>query len=263
MKKSIIVTLSIFLSISLNAQITFEHTYPLGSSFQLVNLSNSGYKYCLIDSVAPNTVKIYNMNHTIWKTINLNVPNGYKAAGFSNVSETLFNSDGLVEVAYIYIKTTAPIDYGGKITNESGTDIFTYPNHAYVFFWFVSAGSNGAKMLVYNRASSTSSYTNFDIYSLPGQLMTKITDNTDDNIEINSFPNPTFNSMTITYDIPDGNYDGELLIYNISGVEVQRYHVDKNFNDILINPLELPAGTYLYKVIAGKFESQTKKFVIE
>lgn len=264
MKKVIILVLSFLAGTSLFAQITLEHTYNLGLQCGPVNLSISGYKYIVIDSISgTNVIKLYNMNHTIWKTINLNVPSGYKLLFANNVSETLFNSDALVEIAYTYNKTTTPYDFGFKVTNESGIDVFTYPIHQYVNLNLVSLGSNGTKMILCSKNSSTSTYYNFDVYSLPGQLLNNNNEIIDDNIKLGAFPNPAINNITITYEIPGNNQKGELIIYNITGSEIRRYKVDNNFNDIFINTSEFLSGTYLYKVVSGSGESQTKKFIIE
>jgi len=150
---------------------------------------------------------------------------------------------------------------GIKVTNENGTDLFTFPLQRELYLDFVSAGQNGAKMIITYRPSEGLPM-NYDIYSLPGQL-SRVNTITSENIEINAFPNPTKNNITISYDIPEGNYEGYLIIYSSSGVAISSYKVDKNFDTLFIDTSGFPSGIYLYKVIAGNVESNTKKFIIE
>src|ERR1035437_8668455 len=128
--KIIIVALLLFSSIC-KSQINLEHSYPKSSnigSLSVINLSNSGYKYCFEDNVTK-TVKLYNLNHTLWKTITLNVPTGYNLSGVFYISETLFNSDALTEFCYSYAQyiSTPPahMNWETTISNESGTVLLT------------------------------------------------------------------------------------------------------------------------------------------
>ncbi len=58
-----------------HAQITLENSYPAtaNSVLSVVNFANSGYKYQYTD-ITNNQVKFYNLNHSLWKTINITPP---------------------------------------------------------------------------------------------------------------------------------------------------------------------------------------------
>jgi hypothetical protein len=84
---------ALLISNSINAQISLEHTYSgnsTNSSIGFINLSASGDKY-VINDFSLNQIKLYNTNHSLWKTITIpSLPNtiGYY---YQNISENLFN----------------------------------------------------------------------------------------------------------------------------------------------------------------------------
>ncbi len=65
MKKMFIAVLML-LSTLTYAQISFEAEYSHSGAF--TNLSNSGYKFYVMDVLAEQC-RIYNTNHSVWKTI--------------------------------------------------------------------------------------------------------------------------------------------------------------------------------------------------
>lgn len=263
MKKLFFLTLLALTGWSAKSQITLEHTYPPNTECGLTKLAISGYKYYVVDSVDINVLKLYNLDHTLWKSINLIIPSNYELHYIYNVSETLFNSDNLVEVAYHYNKISGIETYGAAVTSEDGTALLTVPICPYVWLSIESAGSSGTKLFVHKQlVSSFYNYTT-DVYSLPGQLGQKSAEISMDNFNSNAFPNPANSSITIAYEIPGNTYSGDLVICNINGIEIKRYKVDKNFHDILINTSEFPKGSYIYKVVTNTGETPAKKFIIE
>src|ERR1044072_8100003 len=78
--KSIFIFLKALIAVALlgncaQAQITLDHAYTSGNRHELfmVNLENSGPKYVLKCSDSGNRyLKFYNLNHSLWKTINCN-----------------------------------------------------------------------------------------------------------------------------------------------------------------------------------------------
>ena len=88
--KQIFSTLILLFSIAtLHGQITLQHTYNYSTA--VVKLETLGYKYYLMD-VPTKQVRIYNMDHSLFKTINCTVPNGYFLADIKFVSENLFTT---------------------------------------------------------------------------------------------------------------------------------------------------------------------------
>lgn len=76
------------------------------------------------------------------------------------------------------------------------------------------------------------------------------------------YPNPSNSSVTLQYELPQGEQYGEIILYDVQGAEIKRYKVDNTFNDILLDNTMLPAGTYFYQLHAGKKAVGTKKMVL-
>ncbi|PIV58198.1 MAG: hypothetical protein COS14_10850, partial [Bacteroidetes bacterium CG02_land_8_20_14_3_00_31_25] len=129
--------------------------------------------------------------------------------------------------------------------SETGAVLLTMPN---VYNNFVSStGTNGTKLICWHFSSPITS----DVYSLLGSLpfgIKLLGDNEDSNLLGNAYPNPTQNQITIPYSLPQGCKSGELIIYDIAGKEIQKYQVDKIFDNLLIDTTTLKKGQYLYKI---------------
>ena len=78
----------------------------------------------------------------------------------------------------------------------------------------------------------------------------------------NLYPNPSNGTVTLQYQLPEGEQEGELILYNMQGAEVKRYKVDNTFKDVLIDNTQLPAGTYFYQLQTNKGAVGTKKMVV-
>src|SRR5210317_1798820 len=74
MKTSIITFTALFLGIFLQAQVTLEKTYNYSGT--LTAIDSNEYKYFVMD-VPMKQCRIYNEDHSLFKTINLTVPEGY------------------------------------------------------------------------------------------------------------------------------------------------------------------------------------------
>lgn len=273
MKK--LLTLLLFATcISANAQITFENSYPpptFNTFLRLVKLSSSGYKYAQYDTTA---ITIYNLNHTLYKTINIPA----SAGGFGNpinlevsyISEELFNTNpGDIEYFLYYPGTT----YNGhcRVYDEAGNVLFSkdtvqlnlsYGDYGYKEF--VSYTTTGYKMIVYGNTTC--------VYALPGTLPCNDCGNglagsrtsADNNIQGNilNYPNPAKNETTVAYDLPNGLTSADLVFYNITGQEVKRFKVTNAFKDILVSTADLEAGTYYYQLQAAGANSTGKKMIV-
>jgi len=248
MKKLItLFVLSFMISKLLNAQI-LEHQYS-GDAGSIYQVGTNEYVYGFYD-ISNKQFNLYSLNHTLIKTINI-LPSSCTSFSIVNVSKTLFNNDSKYEITYVFSSTTT----GLKVINEDGNVLLNEDSCSAAY---IRNTNLGTKMLISNFTSKI-----LKVYSLTGQVYGKISEFANDNIYINAFPNPSKSNITISYEIPNGYNNGDIVICNLNGVEMKRYKVDKNFTDILINTSDFASGTYLYKVITSKAESQTKKFIIE
>ena len=134
MKKLTIATI-LLLPFLAFGQINLESTYNYSGSY--TNLRSSGDKFFIMD-VASSQCRIYNMDHSLFKTINCTVPSGYFLADIKFVSENLFNADSKIELAYTYYKyvstsTSYYYIYGAKVITEAGTVLQPIDDAQYLY----------------------------------------------------------------------------------------------------------------------------------
>lgn len=127
--KNLCLFLCFLVHYTLLGQINFEHTYTDGRANR-VNLANSGEKYYLLD-IPHSQVKIYNSNHTLWKSINISIPIGALVDELS-ISENKVNADNLVEVIYTVSNSSTGFKEG-YIVNELGTTLLSVPDASALF----------------------------------------------------------------------------------------------------------------------------------
>lgn len=252
-----------FVTIQTEGQITLEHTYT-GVSAAYINLPVSGYKFYVMD-VANSQCRLYNTDHSLWKTINLSVPANYYLYDIQYVTENLFNTDNSIEMLYVsynYNTTLAYYTYDTRIADENGQVLLSIPGGGYSNVYPALTGSK-LFVWVYNYSVSPSTV-NTLIYSIPGQ-----TSATTNDYPINerillskAFPNPAINSVTIPYNLPTNVKEAELKLYNVTGTEVKSFIIDHTFDHLLVQTSDLPAGMYLYRIEASGFKSETYKLSI-
>lgn len=263
--KSIILLFSALLIFETSkSQITLENSYPAPSRYinmSTVNLANSGIKYVLFDAENHN-VKLYNLNHSLWKTIVLFVPTGYSIGSYSAISETLFNSDGLIELVYYYTRYTPTIDHEARVINENGAILLTINNGANAYP--VNTGINGWKLIAQIDSVNSYSAASVNVFSLIGSLPAGSVKEIDYNESYVStlFPNPSNEKATIIYELPIGTSTAEIVLYNLNGLELKRYKVDNTFNTLYIDNSELASGTYLYNLVTSANSFPAKKMVV-
>jgi hypothetical protein len=108
-------------------ELVLENTYNYGN-LKRIKLENSGEKYYLLD-ITSNTAKIYNANHSLWKTVSLPKPTTTTYTDIDFVSETKINPDALLEIGYSLSETVNnTTTYLSKIVNENNVELLTVPS---------------------------------------------------------------------------------------------------------------------------------------
>ncbi|MGQ0828429.1 MAG: T9SS type A sorting domain-containing protein [Bacteroidota bacterium] len=278
-RKLLLTTMLTLFGLSIEAQILLEKIYPTGSNFadrlQIIKLTTSGYKYVTYDTTA---IKIYNLNHSIWKTINIPYTGpyaNYNGNIIYNISEELFNTNSAdveymiriykanyVNNVYVYdefgtiLFSQDSVQPGGFNGNESNPIVYT---------------TTGIKMLLSRaNAQEKKAY----VYSLPGILacnecangvisgiVPTSGDNNMNNLS-NPYPNPTYNTTTIPYNLAEGENTGQIVFFDLLGNEIKRFEVDRMFNQLHISAIDLAPGTYYYNLQTNKSNSQGKTLVV-
>lgn len=267
---------NVFLS---NAQITLEATYDsAASNLYMVKLEVEGDVYVKVQGgdSAFRFIRFYNLNHSLWKTIDCNslpVYTFYAGMGSLNptrfsynvfyISEHLFDNDDGIEFMYTVSTGTCPQYFTG-IYNEDGSPLFTQDSAAIV--WVQSP--NTAKP-IYNTTMGTKMILNFPcsneakVYSLLGTLTAaNLIPSENENNSLSVYPNPTSESATINYKLPKGEDTGEIVIYDLQGSELKRYSVDNTFSNLILNHNDLENGTYLYSLKVNDKILETKKIIV-
>lgn len=255
--KKIILLGSLFMTSFLQAQISLENTYNAGStgaSLTIIDLANSGKKYMMTDVTSGN-IKLYNLNHSLWKTINFPTIAGFSPIYPYNVSEHLFNLDNQIEVLMVYMNTsTNPATLQTRIFNEVGTTVADFPNRN--FHNIVDAGANGWKLLL------TDGNLTREVYSVPG-TSSNLGINDDNEIstsELLAYPNPGSTVLNIPYELNNGG-NGQITIYSSTGQIIESFTVDSNFNNLVLDISNYGIGSYYYQVSSNGILSSTIPFV--
>jgi len=285
MKKStLIAAIMLFISYTSNAQITLSHSFSLAggnAEIEVVNLSLSGKKILVMNErICPDTLYFYNLDYSFWKKIVCPcIPGYYSQNNFYDnslgrpaisifyPSETLFNTDSLLEVAVAYYHNPSPSSVTIFIINESGMVTDSITNGATNMSQFgVFETSPG----VFKATFTTNDGAN--IYDLPGTIpcnncssplgLAKNEKQNGGNIITQPQPNPSSNEVKITFTLPEGANRGELILYNSEGQKIKKYQVDNRFGFIMLDNSQLPSGMYYYNIVANGIISSTQKMVL-
>jgi hypothetical protein len=277
--RKIIFIMFLALNFNVNAQINLEHLYnnasPLTSNedqLMIVNFEVSGYRYVRIDR-GMKLIDIYNLNHSLLKTISLaNVPHEApygKLGDILYISENLFCTDSLISFMYCLQTDSGTLHPFTGIYNENGNLLFSdtaYPS--------IIPNYEQQQMPIYNTPQGVKmilSYNNGQaaVYSLPGTLTSAIQEANNNLIAMqkhgsvsNAYPNPNNGSTKIDYTLPPGVNEGEIVFYNLQGMEVKRFKVDRTFTTLLISTKDIAAGTYYYQLQTSAQNSGGKKMVV-
>ena len=273
--KKLITTLLLIASISGYAQITLENTYVNGGisaeRLRLIKLSSSGYKYCVNDT---STIRLYNLNHTLFRTINIPPGAFMSTVSVFYVSEELFNTNP-ADIEYLLSYYNLGITHF-RIYNETGTVLLARDSvalssstSAFEYEPSIAYTPSGWKMTISQSVYGNDAY----VYSLPGFLpchdctngviTSMVTENGDlKSSNVSNYPNPNNGQTTIEYTLPQGTTTADLVFYNTTGQEIKRFKVTDTFHDIVISTADLDAGTYYYQLQTTSGYKAGKKMVV-
>lgn len=249
---------------SLFAQPVFEKT--LNESATLAYLESKGEVYFALD-VINKECHIYDMDLALYKTIALPVPEGYYLYDIQYLSEQLFNSDQLIELAYIYSKyvpTTGSYyyTYETKLINENGSVLETFPGAGHTMVH--ETIGHGKKFLVYEYNYSVIPYRTYThIYSLPESGTKSVEYSVKEAGTDLPYPNPAKHQVHIPVQLPKGISSAELTLYNLNGQVIGTYPISDADENLLLSTRQLSAGTYLYSIQSESWQSESKKLVIQ
>lgn len=265
MKKIINLVAIVLFTSSVFGQISLEHSYPNGKwETSIAKLSNSGMKYLWVD-VSTGVLKLYNLDHTLFKTLTFPVLANMTNVEVGYLSETTFDLDADVEFMVYYQDDNNWANSVTKIIDESGTTILnavgetpsinTYDGiHGAIF-----NTPNGTKMILDNHTDNAAK-----VYSLPGTLIaTAINDIEYDENFLESYPNPAGNYIKLAYTLPTNIKEAKVSIYDIEGKIVKSYTIDNNYKDLFIDTQDFSNGTYLCQINSNGIAISDTKFIVQ
>ena len=163
-----------------NAQITFECEYDTIQApnvVWLIAIGDNYYRYFVRDN-DNYQFKLYNLNHSLEKTISYPAVSGFPNHYLSSltdsydvpsafITQSLFNTDNLIEFVIIY-RDSSFCKEKLRIYNEIGSILLEIDSSS--SFYIASAGNNVYKLIVFKTTSCPYKFLGTQIYSLPGTL---------------------------------------------------------------------------------------------
>jgi hypothetical protein len=249
-------------TIQSSAQIVFDHSYPYSGT--IVNLEKDGPKFYLMD-VPANECRIYNLDYTLFKKINLQVPSNRYLYDVQLVSQNLFDTDDGVELLYVfyqYVQTTNSYYYiyTTRIADENGSVLLDLPGGSWTEVINLDIGS---RMLVYITDYSVYPYpVETRIYKLPGQLSGLNEDPLPNYSADRVFPNPTTGSLNLKSDRLSHNDKADWVILDSSGKFIARIPALNPNTPIDLKSIGLVSGVYLVRLESKNFQTKFQQVVL-
>jgi hypothetical protein len=262
MKTRFLTTIFLLSVFALQAQVTLDKKYDYSTS--VVDFETLGYKYFLMD-VPNGQCRIYNTDHSLFRTINCNIPSGFYLNDIKFLSEKIFDSDEGIELLctfYKYYSASAYYEYDSKIINEDGSQMTIIDGALYNYI--NKTGENTYKLFSYCYDFSIfpeKVWTN--IYNLPGIAVSAFYLNEKSpEILLNAFPNPATNSLKVAYTLPGNVTQGTLHLIDNSGRKVDQFIVDNHTDHLMLDISKYKSGVYMYFIEYGNSRSKSEKLVI-
>ena len=262
MKTQFLTTILLLATFVLNAQVTLDKKYDYSTS--VVKFETLGYKYYLMD-VPNGQCRIYNIDHSLFKTVNCNVPNGFYLSDIIYLSEKLFDTDAGIELIctfYKYYSSQAYYEYDSKIINDDGSQMIFIDGSLYNYV--NKTGENTYKLFSYCYDYSVTPekvWTN--IYSLPGSpVVSALMNPKNPEITLNAFPNPATNALKVAYSLPENVTQATLHLIDISGKQVEQFMVDNHTDHLMLDVSRYQSGVYHYFIEYGNTKTPAKKLVV-
>ena len=262
MKTKLLTTILLLAAFVLQAQVTLDKKYDYSTS--VVKLETLGYKYYLMD-VPLGQCRIYNTDHSLFKTINCNVPSSFYLSDIKFLSEKLFDSDAGIELLctfYKYYSSQNYYEYDSKIINDDGSQIAFIDGSLYNYV--NKTDDNTYKLFSYCYDFSIFPEKVWtSIYSLPGSpTVSAMMIKNEPDILLNAFPNPATQSLKIAYVLPENINQATLHLIDNSGKQVEQFIVDNHTDHLMLDVSRYQSGVYHYFIEYASTKTPAKKLVV-
>lgn len=227
-------------------QITLEHVYDN----TVTGITRSPTDIMTIkfysNDTSDQTFTIYNLDHSIYKTVKLYVPDGASIGSLNSFYTDFINTDPLIEFTYsIWYKDSQNNNVKDTyIINEDGELIKKFEK---AYLVTINCTENSNKLWVHKSESK-------EIYSLPTTL-SHVPSMQVENTRF-PYPNPAGETINIPYQLSGKR--GTVFIYGASGGLIEQKKVDGNFSDLQLDVSGYAKGMYYYKVDKQRGEFMVK-----
>jgi hypothetical protein len=225
-------------------------TYSLHYSADIYSVSDRAVKFYQI--ISPNlfsfSLNIYNLDFSLYKTVTLSTPSGYRTSYLGFVTINMFNYDDKVEfiVAFTNQTETEKKDIV-KLYNEDGNELFDF-----IDFIPYEAVKKNAEDYYILYGNVNDDYRYYSVKPSP----TKVNET---NIKRNAlpYPNPAAQTINLPYQLKSGEQT-DMQIYDVNGKLVATKRIDAAFDKIVLNVSGYEKGIYVYT-----YNGKSAKFVVE
>ncbi|MFO7670104.1 MAG: T9SS type A sorting domain-containing protein [Bacteroidales bacterium] len=184
-------------------------------------------------------VKLYDGDHHLWRTIELDVPSNATVGSLQHISEHKIIKDDKIEFLFTFYITENEIKtYESRVMNEDGTNLLVLPDVSIVKL--IELPGADPKLVAYYRQSDNS-YTT-EVYGMPASS-TEAKGIYKFESEISVFPNPTSGLLEI--ELAD-HLIGFARIFTLNGQLLQI--VEPGSGKTVLDLSALNAGVYLLEV---------------
>lgn len=248
---------------ALHAQVTLNHRYDYSTS--VVKLETLGYKYYLMD-VPNGQCRLYNTDHSLFKTINCNVPSGFFLYDITYLSEKLFDTDAGIELIctfYKYNTNQSYYEYDSKIINDDGSQIQFIDGSLYNYINATADNTYKLFSYCYDYSSSPEKvWTN--IYNIPALVVSALyLDDNKPEILLNAFPNPATNTLKVEYYLPENVNQATFHLFDNSGKQIDQFIIDKHTDHLMLDVNSYQSGVYHYFIEFGDERTASKKLIVQ
>lgn len=242
------------------AQISLDHTFNVftTSFVGFENVNEPIDYFCFVAN--DHQICMYNPNYTLYKTIDVNLPQGYSLSSISSAGKHIINNDDKVEffvsannnqIGNNYY-TAMIINEDGQIINNLGYNYMTF------CMGFINVNSQIKMILMEYQQNNSSTITySYSVYSCYGNYSPNNAIQSFSNIIATPYPNPAVNIINLPYKLMSGK-TSVIKIYNMNGQMMDSYNIGSDFEAISIDVSRYAKGVYTYE-----YDGISNKFIVQ
>lgn len=261
MKKIAIYALLLSIGLGTNAQVTEIHTFSGVSGCSWLRSYDVQPCYYL---QTDNVYYMYNWDFSLYKSITVTPPEGYKVNSFSYPSKRYVNNDDKLELFVTFGKETYPSDNRDSycrmwLINEDGTVIKDFGSAGSLYANSYYSYNNETRINISKGMYNDGNTMNYStlVYRCEGPGVVSAPSVNQANTTLGkAYPNPSRSTVTLPYNLTTGQVS-EMHIYNSNGQLMKSIPIGPHFNEVMVDVSSFPSGLYIYEC-----EGRTSKFVV-